>query len=112
MSINKKTKFFCWAVAGFIALEPSYRLLAMDRDAPSQSFVESKMADQDKSRGKAFMHIPAIGSAATKAEEPERVIPKRRWRTEMELEPIARRVAENLPLMERFRAAAGSENED
>jgi hypothetical protein len=36
----------------------------------------------------------------------------KRSRTQEELEPIARRVAENTTLMQQFRAAIGSENRD
>jgi hypothetical protein len=67
------------------------------------------MADRDKPRGKA---IGSGGQRIGSAPDLPREHFRSKSRTEKELEPIASRVAENAALMQRFRAAVGSENRD
>jgi hypothetical protein len=47
---------------------------------------------------------------AAPASEPK--VEFKKWRSQAELEPLARRISENGELMSRLRAAAGSENEN
>ena len=51
-------------------------------------------------------------SRPTSKRAPEVKVEFKRWRSRTELEPLARRISENAELMDRLRAAAGSENED
>jgi hypothetical protein len=68
------------------------------------------MADRDKPRG------IIIGSThqriTSEPDLPLEYFQRERSRTKKELEPIAIRVADNAALMQRFRAACGSENRD
>jgi len=66
--------------------------------------------DRDKPRGIAIGRIRRRSSSAP--DLPLEHFRRKRSRTQAELEPIARRVAENTTLMQQFRAAIGSENRD
>jgi hypothetical protein len=73
------------------------------------STAEASMADRDKPRR------IAVGWQSERSTSALDLPPeyfRSKSRTEKELEPIAIRVAENAALMQRFRAACGSENRD
>jgi hypothetical protein len=67
------------------------------------------MADRDKPRGIAVMRVDVRGTIAPDVPTRLEGVQREQSRTEKELEPIAIRVAENAALMQRFRAACGSE---
>jgi len=73
------------------------------------STAEASMADRDKPRRIA---VGCQSERSTSALDLPPEYFRSKSRTEKELEPIAIRVAENTALMQRFRAACGSENRD
>jgi hypothetical protein len=68
------------------------------------------MVGDEKPRGTIVIHQRPRGASASDAPLPREIVARKPSRTTEELEPLAKRVAENAPLMERFRAVVGSQD--